>query len=146
MLLPKRRQRGADMLKGFKEFIMRGNVVDLAVAVVIGVAFGAVVTALVKDLITPIVAAIVGKPDFSNLTFTINKSRFFYGDFINAALQFVLIAAAIYFFVIIPIKKLTEMRARRRAAGEPEGVASVASDEAILLREIRDLLSAQRST
>ena len=133
------------MLKGFKEFIMRGNVVDLAVAVVIGVAFGAVVTALVKDLITPIVAAIVGKPDFSNLTFTINKSRFFYGDFINAALQFVLIAAAIYFFVIIPIKKLTEMRARRRAAGEPEGVASVASDEAILLREIRDLLSAQRA-
>jgi large conductance mechanosensitive channel len=133
------------MLKGFKEFIMRGNVVDLAVAVVIGTAFGAVVTALVKDLITPIVAAIVGKPDFSNLTFTINKSRFFYGDFINAALQFVLIAAAIYFFVIVPIQKLTEMQARRRAAGEPEEVASVASDEAILLREIRDLLSAQHS-
>lgn len=133
------------MLKGFKEFIMRGNVVDLAVAVVIGTAFGAVVTALVKDLITPIVAAIVGKPDFRNLTFTINKSRFFYGDFLNALLQFVLIAAAIYFFVVIPIKRLTEMQARRRAAGEPEDVASVASDEAILLREIRDLLSAQRS-
>jgi large conductance mechanosensitive channel len=133
------------MLKGFKEFVMRGNVVDLAVAVVIGTAFGAVVTALVKDLITPIVAAIVGKPDFRNLTFTINKSRFFYGDFLNALLQFVLIAAAIYFFVVIPIKRLTEMQARRRAAGEPEDVASVASDEAILLREIRDLLSAQRS-
>jgi large conductance mechanosensitive channel len=133
------------MLKGFKEFIMRGNVVDLAVAVVIGVAFGAVVTALVKDLLTPIVAAIVGKPDFSNLTFTINKSRFFYGDFINAALQFVLISAAIYFFVIFPIKKLTEMQSRRRAAGEPEDVASISSDEAILLREIRDLLAAQRA-
>ncbi|MCW2647236.1 MAG: large conductance mechanosensitive channel [Pseudonocardiales bacterium] len=133
------------MLKGFKEFIMRGNVVDLAVAVVIGVAFGAVVTALVKDLLTPIVAAIVGKPDFSNLTFTINKSKFFYGDFINAALQFVLISAAIYFFVVLPIKKLTEMQARRRAAGEPQDVASISSDEAILLREIRDLLAAQRS-
>ncbi|MDT4908640.1 MAG: large conductance mechanosensitive channel [Pseudonocardiales bacterium] len=133
------------MLKGFKEFIMRGNVVDLAVAVVIGVAFGAVVTALVKDLLTPIVAAIVGKPDFSNLTFTINKSKFFYGDFINAALQFVLISAAIYFFVVLPIKTLTEMQARRRAAGEPQDVASISSDEAILLREIRDLLAAQRS-
>jgi large conductance mechanosensitive channel len=132
------------MLKGFKEFIMRGNVVDLAVAVVIGTAFSAVVTALVRDLITPIVAAIVGKPDFSSLSFTINKSQFRYGDFINAAVQFVLIAAAIYFFVVVPIKKLTEMQARRRAAGEPEEVASVASDEAILLREIRDLLSAQR--
>jgi large conductance mechanosensitive channel len=100
----------------------------------------------VKDLITPIVAAILGKPDFSNLTFTINKSTFFYGDFINAALQFILVAAAIYFFVVIPIKKLTEMQARRRAAGEPDDeVASIASDEAILLREIRDLLSAQRT-
>jgi large conductance mechanosensitive channel len=132
------------MLKGFKEFVMRGNVVDLAVAVVIGVAFGAVVTALVKDLITPIVAAIVGKPDFSNLTFTINKSKFFYGDFINAALQFILTAAAIYFFVVLPIKKLTELQARRRAAGETEEAANISSDEAILLREIRDLLATQR--
>ena len=113
------------MLKGFKEFIMRGNVVDLAVAVVIGAAFGAVVAALVKDLVTPIIAAIVGKRDFSNLTFTINKSRFFYGDFINAAVQFVLIAAAIYVFVLIPIKKLSVMQARRRAAGEPEGAADI---------------------
>jgi len=133
------------MLKGFKEFIMRGNVVDLAVAVVIGAAFGAVVAALVKDLVTPIIAAIVGKRDFSNLTFTINKSRFFYGDFINAAVQFVLIAAAIYVFVLIPIKKLSVMQARRRAAGEPEGAADISSDEAILLREIRDLLSAQHN-
>jgi large conductance mechanosensitive channel len=133
------------MLKGFKEFIMRGNVVDLAVAVVIGAAFTAIVTALVKDLITPLVAALFGKPDFSNLTFTINKSQFRYGDFINAALQFLLVAAAIYFFVIVPIKTLTELQARRRAAGEPQEVASVSSDETILLREIRDLLSAQRN-
>jgi large conductance mechanosensitive channel len=133
------------MLKGFKEFIMRGNVVDLAVAVVIGAAFTAIVTALVKDLITPLVAALFGKPDFSNLTFTINKSQFRYGDFINAALQFLLVAAAIYFFVIVPIKTLTELQARRRAAGEPHDVASVSSDETILLREIRDLLSAQRN-
>ena len=133
------------MLKGFKEFIMRGNVVDLAVAVVIGAAFGAVVAALVRDLVTPIIAAIVGKRDFSNLTFTINKSRFFYGDFINAAMQFVLIAAAIYVFVLIPIKKLSVMQARRRAGGEPAEAADIASDEAILLREIRDLLSAQHN-
>jgi large conductance mechanosensitive channel len=133
------------VLKGFKEFIMRGNVVDLAVAVVIGAAFGAVVAALVKDLITPIIAAIVGKPDFSTLTFTVNKSKFFYGDFINAVVQFVLVAAAIYFFVVIPIKKLTELQARRRAAGEPEEDASIASEEAILLREIRDLLATQRN-
>jgi large conductance mechanosensitive channel len=133
------------MLKGFKEFIMRGNVVDLAVAVVIGAAFGAVVTALVKDLVTPIIAAIFGKPDFSDLSFTINKSKFLYGDFINAALQFVLVAAAIYFFIVVPIKRLAEMQARRRAAGEPADVADVPSDEAVLLREIRDLLSAQRA-
>ena len=75
------------MLKGFKEFIMRGNVVDLAVAVVVGTAFTAVVSALVKDLITPVIAAIVGKPDFSQLTFTINKSKFFYGEFLNAAIN-----------------------------------------------------------
>jgi large conductance mechanosensitive channel len=132
------------MIKGFKEFIMRGNVVDLAVAVVIGAAFGAVVTALVKDLITPIVAAVAGQPDFGNLTFTINKSRFLYGDFINATIQFVLIAAAIYFFVVVPIKRVTEMQTRRRTAGLPAEVADIASDETILLREIRDLLSAQR--
>ncbi|MDT4939842.1 MAG: large conductance mechanosensitive channel [Pseudonocardiales bacterium] len=132
------------MLKGFKEFIMRGNVVDLAVAVVIGTAFTAVVTALVKDLLTPVIAAIFGKPNFSNLFFTVHKSRFLYGEFINAALQFVLIAAAVYFFVIVPIKAMTELRLRRRAAGEPADVADLPSDEAVLLREIRDLLSAQR--
>ena len=94
------------MIKGFKEFIMRGNVVDLAVAVVIGAAFGALVTSMVEDLLTPIVAAIIGKPDFSDLTFTINDSTFFYGEFINALIAFLTIAAAIYFFVVAPLNKL----------------------------------------
>lgn len=94
------------MLKGFRQFIFRGNVLDLAVAVVIGAAFGAVVTALVKDLLTPLIAAIVGKPDFSAIQFTVNGSKFLIGDFINAIVSFVLIAAAIYFFVIAPVNAL----------------------------------------
>jgi large conductance mechanosensitive channel len=94
------------MLSGFKQFILRGNVVDLAVGVVIGAAFGSVVTALTKDLLTPLIAAIVGKPDFSNLKFTINSSVFPIGDFINAAVSFILIAAAVYFFVVLPLNTL----------------------------------------
>lgn len=132
------------MLKGFKEFIMRGNVVDLAVAVVIGAAFGAVVTALVKDLITPLLAAVGGKPNFNTLSFTVNKSRFAYGDFINTLIAFLLIAAAIYFFVIVPITKLTALQAARRAAGEPVPAAPPPSDEVVVLREIRDLLGSQQ--
>lgn len=129
------------MLKGFKEFILRGNVVDLAVAVVVGTAFTAVVTALVRDLLTPLIAAIVGKPDFSSLTFTVHHSKFRYGDFINAVVQFLLIAAAVYFVVVLPIKRLSELRARRRAAGQAADEATVPSEEAVLLREIRDLLA-----
>jgi len=91
------------MLKGFRQFIMRGNVVDLAVGVVIGAAFGSVVNALVKDLITPLIAAIAKSPDFSGLFFTIHKSRFLYGDFINSVVSFVIIAAAVYFFVVTPL-------------------------------------------
>jgi large conductance mechanosensitive channel len=98
------------MLKNFKAFLLRGNVVDLAVAVVIGAAFGALVTALVADLITPIIAAIIGKPDFSNLTFTINKSTFKYGDFINVLIAFVSIAAAVFFFVVMPVNALMARR------------------------------------
>lgn len=129
------------MLKGFKEFIMRGNVVDLAVAVVIGAAFGAIVTKLVADLITPLIAAVGGKPDFSQLSFTINKSKFLYGDFLNALISFVIIAAAIYFLVVMPLNKLAERRARRLATGaeEPEAKA----EDVLLLEEIRDLLAAQ---
>jgi large conductance mechanosensitive channel len=100
------------MLKGFRDFVMRGNVVDLAVAVVIGAAFGAVVKAFVDTIITPIIAAIFGKPDFAGLMFTINGSKFQYGLFINALIAFLLIAAAIYFVVVAPMNKLAERRAR----------------------------------
>lgn len=105
------------LARDFKAFLLRGNVVDLAVAVVIGAAFGAVVTALVRDLITPIIAAIVGKPDFSALTFTVHKSRFLYGDFINALIAFISIAAAVFFFVIVPINALM---ARRKTQRDPD--------------------------
>jgi|SRR5689334_24982257 len=104
------------MLQGFKQFIFRGNVLDLAVAVVMGVAFGAVVTALVKDLITPLIAAIVGKPDFSAIEFTVNGSRFPIGDFINALVSFILIAAAVYFFIVLPMNTLLARMRRGEAA------------------------------
>lgn len=94
------------MLKDFRKFILRGNVVDLAVAVVIGAAFGAIVTSLVKDLITPFIAAIGGKPDFSNLYFTIHGSRFMYGDFINAVVSFLILAAVIFFLIVQPLNKV----------------------------------------
>jgi large conductance mechanosensitive channel len=107
------------MLKGFKDFILRGNVVDLAVAVVIGAAFGAVVTALVKDLITPLIAALVGKPDFSALTFTLNNSKFLYGDFLNAIVGFLLIAGAIYFFIVAPMNAITNRLKKPTPAAAP---------------------------
>jgi large conductance mechanosensitive channel len=94
------------MLKDFKTFLLRGNVVDLAVAVVIGAAFGALVTALVRDILTPIVALIFGKPDFSALSFTLNGSQFRYGDFINYLISFLSIAAAVFFFVLQPVNAL----------------------------------------
>jgi large conductance mechanosensitive channel len=103
------------MLNGFKQFLLRGNVVDLAVAVIIGAAFGAVVTALVKDLITPIIAAIGGKPDFSNIYFSVNGSKFLIGDFINAIVSFLIISAAIYFLVVLPVNTITA----RVRAGKP---------------------------
>ncbi|HZS54097.1 MAG TPA: large conductance mechanosensitive channel protein MscL [Bryobacteraceae bacterium] len=106
-------------MKGFKQFLMRGNVVDLAVAVVMGAAFGAVVTALVKDLITPIIAAIVGKPDFSGIVFSVNGSKFPIGDFINALVSFLLISAAVYFFVVLPINTVMERVRRGQAPPDP---------------------------
>jgi large conductance mechanosensitive channel len=93
-------------MRGFKAFLLRGNVVDLAVGVVVGVAFGAVVTAFVKDLVTPLVAALFGKPNFAGLSFTINNSKFLYGDFINAVVAFVVVAAVIYYFVVVPFAAL----------------------------------------
>jgi large conductance mechanosensitive channel len=107
------------MLQGFKQFLLRGNVVDLAVAVVIGGAFGAVVAALVKDLLTPLIAAIVGQPDFSAIQFTVNGSKFLIGEFVNAVVSFLLVAAAIYFFVVAPMNALTARRRRGEAPADP---------------------------
>ena len=107
------------MFSGFRQFLLRGNVIDLAVAVVIGGAFGAVVAALVKDLLTPLIAAVVGAPDFSALTFTINGSRFLIGDFVNAVVSFVLVAAAVYFAVVLPVNAITERRNRGLAPPDP---------------------------
>lgn len=105
-------------MTGFKTFLLRGNIVELAVAVVIGVAFGVVISAFVKDLVTPLVAAIGGKPDFGGLYFTINNSRFLYGDFINALLAFMLVAAIIYLLVVKPYSALVA-RARSQAPADP---------------------------
>jgi large conductance mechanosensitive channel len=106
-------------MNGFKQFLLRGNVVDLAVGVVIGAAFGAVVTAFVKDLLTPLIAAIVEKPDFSGLTFTIHGSKFLYGDFVNALISFVLIAAAVYYFVVLPVNALVARSRRSEKPADP---------------------------
>jgi large conductance mechanosensitive channel len=106
------------VLKDFKQFILRGNMLDLAVAVVIGVAFTAVITALVRDLITPLIAAIGGSQDFSSLTFTIHHSTFRYGDFLNYLISFVVVAAAVFFLVVLPVNALVE-RARREAPADP---------------------------
>src|SRR5207245_6244935 len=93
-------------MRGFRAFLLRGNVVDLAVDVVIGVAFGVVITAFVKDLVTPLIAALGGKPDFASLYFTINNAKFLYGDFINVLIAFLIIAAVIYFLVVIPYQAM----------------------------------------
>jgi large conductance mechanosensitive channel len=121
------------MLKEFREFVLRGNVVDLAVAVVVGAAFGAVVAAI----ITPLVAAIFGKPDFGSLQFTIHHSTFRYGDFLNKVIAFLTIAAAVFFFVVKPVNALL---ARRKAKEEPPPEAP--PEDVQLLTEIRDLLRA----
>ena len=108
-----------EILKEFRAFILRGNVVDLAVAVVIGAAFTTVVNALVRDVITPVIAAVFGEPDFGDLGFTINGSRFAYGNFLNAVLTFVLVAAAVFFFVVKPVNFLM---ARMRTEPDVEQV------------------------
>ncbi len=104
------------MLTGFKQFILRGNVVDLAVGVVIGAAFGTIVTALVKDIITPLIGALGQVPDFSNLVFILNGSKFMIGDFLNALISFVIVAVAVYFFVVLPVNALI---ARTKKGEEP---------------------------
>jgi large conductance mechanosensitive channel len=115
-------------MKGFREFLMRGNLIDLAVAVVIGVAFNAVIQALISDIITPLIAAIAGKPNFGALTFTIHHSKFSYGLFINALLSFVIIAAVIYFIVVAPATKMMAIANRNKAATErtcPECLSTI---------------------
>ena len=107
------------MLSGFKQFILRGNVVDLAVGVVIGAAFGGVVTALTKDLLTPLIAAVVKAPDFSGLKWTLNGSTFAYGDFVNALISFILVAGAVYFFVVTPINALIARTRKDPAPADP---------------------------
>lgn len=94
------------MIAGFRDFILRGNVVDLAVGVVIGGAFGTLVSSMVRDILTPFIAAIAKQPDFSALTFTVNGSKFMYGEFLNAVISFLIVAAAIYFFVVLPMNKV----------------------------------------
>jgi large conductance mechanosensitive channel len=113
---------------GFRKFLFRGNLIDLAVAVVIGLAFNTVVQALIADIITPLIAAIGGKPNFSTLTFTINKSHFLYGTFINAVLAFVIIALAIYYIVVGPANRITALATRNKAATDrdcPECLQSI---------------------
>jgi large conductance mechanosensitive channel len=119
---------GVMSLKGFREFITRGNLLELAVAVIIGTAFTAVVTAIVKDLITPLIGAIWRQPNFSTLTFTVHGSKFLYGDFINALLAFVIIAAVVYFLIVLPMAKLIMRLERNKEATErdcPECLSAI---------------------
>ena len=127
-----------DLIKEFREFILRGNLVDLAVAVVIGAAFGAVVAAFTTDFIGGIIGAIGGTPDFANAGFTVNGSKIVYGSTINALINFAIVAAVIYFVVVVPMQAIQ----RRRSAGA-DADTPTPSDETVLLTEIRDLLRAQ---
>jgi large conductance mechanosensitive channel len=111
---------GVTHVKGFRQFLTRGNLIDLAVAVVIGTAFTALVTALVADLITPLIAAIAGKPDFSQLAFTVHHSTFKYGSFINAVLSFLIIAAVVYFLIVSPVARIMMRISRHKEATERE--------------------------
>lgn len=129
------------MLKEFREFILRGNVVDLAVAVIIGTAFGAVVTSLVKDIFTPLIAAIIGEPSFAALAFEINGTPIKYGAFLDALFAFLSIAAVVFFFLVKPMNTFLAMRKKDDAHPEPEAPA----EDVRLLTEIRDLLAERRA-
>lgn len=127
------------MIQGFKAFLLRGNVLDLAVAFVIGVAFTAVVTAIVKGIITPLIAAIFGDPDLTQaMTFEVNGAMFSIGLVLDALINFILVAAAVYFVIVLPVQKIQERRARGQ-----EPVEEAPAEDVALLREIRDLLSTQ---
>ena len=127
------------MIKEFRDFVLRGNVIDLAIAVVLGAAFGAVVTSFVDDILMQVIAALGGEPDFSALKFNIGEGEFRYGEFITAVISFLIIAAVIFFFVVKPINQLM---ARRKAGEIPE--AEAVPEDVALLAEIRDLLKAGR--
>lgn len=126
------------MIKGFKEFLLRGNVIDLAVAVVIGTAFGAVVTAFATDFIGGLIGVLGGTPDFGRAGVTLNDSKIVYGSTITALINFLIVAAVIYFVVVVPVKRLTAVRQDGADADTP-----APTDEALLLTEIRDLLREQ---
>ena len=128
------------MLKEFRDFIMRGNVVELAVAVIIGAAFGAVITAFTTSFITPLIALLGGKADFSDLAFTISGTKFPYGLFLNALISFLIIAAVVFFFVVRPMNAI--MARLKRSDEEPDAPTA----EVAVLSEIRDLLATQRGT
>lgn len=127
------------MIKGFKDFILRGNVVDLAVAVIIGGAFGAIVKSLVEDVITPLIGKVVGTPDFSDIKIA---DSIMIGKFLNATISFLLVAFAVYFMIVMPLKKLQDMRKKQEIAAPAAPPAT--PDDVVLLREIRDLLQRQQ--
>jgi large conductance mechanosensitive channel len=127
------------VIKGFKDFLLRGNVIDLAVAVVLGTAFGAVIAAFANDVIGGLIGAIGGSPDFGSAGFTINDSRVILGSTINALIYFLIVAAVVYFVVVVPVNRLME---RRKRGEEPEVAAP--TEDILLLQEIRDLLRDQR--
>ena len=128
------------MIKGFRDFVLRGNVIDLAVAVVVGAAFGAVVAAFATDFIGGIIGAVGGSPNFDAAGFTVNDSKIILGSTVTALINFVIVAAAVYFFVVVPVNHLM---ARRKAGVEPE--VESPSEDIVLLQEIRDLLRAQNA-
>lgn len=129
-----------DVGRGFRDFLLRGNVIDLAVAVVVGTAFTAIITSLVQNILTPLIAVIVGQPSFDGLSFTLRDTAIQYGAFLTALINFVLIAAALYFFVVLPYKHISEARARRARTTDDAEPPAPPTDEAVLLAEIRDLM------
>jgi large conductance mechanosensitive channel len=142
-MLTCREDRKNIMLKDFKQFLLRGNVVDLAVAVVIGAAFTALVNAMVRDLITPLIAAVGGKRDFSGLYFTVHGSRFLYGDFINAVISFVILASVVFFCVVQPMNQMIKLANRRRA--KEETPSEEADPQLLVLTQILDELKHRKA-
>ena len=131
------------MIKGFKDFLLRGNVVDLAIAVVIGAAFGAVVNAFAQDFIGGLIGVIGGTPDFDNAGVEIGDGKIVVGSTITALINFVIVAAAIYFVIVVPMRRMSELRGK---GDDVQADTPAPTDEAVLLSEIRDLLRAQRDT